>query len=55
VIVIGLDQDAKRFEIAKKPGADFIVSGSREDAVKRVKEITKGMGVDIVVETANHP
>jgi threonine dehydrogenase-like Zn-dependent dehydrogenase len=55
VIVIGLDQDAKRFEIAKKLGADTIVNGSKEDVVKRVKEITKGVGVDIVVETANHP
>lgn len=55
VIVIGLDQDAKRFEIAKRLGADDIVNGSKEDVVKRVKEITKGAGVDIVVETANHP
>jgi threonine dehydrogenase-like Zn-dependent dehydrogenase len=55
VIVIGLDQDAKRFEIAKKLGADHIVNGSKEDVVKRVKEITNGVGVDIVVETANHP
>jgi threonine dehydrogenase-like Zn-dependent dehydrogenase len=55
VIVIGLDQDVKRFEIAKKLGADHIVNGSKEDVVKRVKEITNGVGVDIVVETANHP
>jgi len=54
-IVIGLDQDAKRFEIAKKLGADHIVNGSREDVVKRVKELTGGRGCDIVVETANHP
>jgi len=55
VIVIGLDQDAKRFEIAKTLGADYIVNGSKEDVVSRVKEITNGAGVDIVVETANHP
>ena len=55
VIVIGLDQDAKRFEIAQKLGADYIVNGSKEDVVTRVKEITNGLGVDIVVETANHP
>jgi threonine dehydrogenase-like Zn-dependent dehydrogenase len=54
-IVIGLDQDAKRFEIAKKLGADYIVNGSKEDVVKRVKELTNGLGCDIVVETANHP
>ena len=37
IIVIGLDQDAKRFEIAKKLGADHIVNASHEDAVKRVR------------------
>jgi threonine dehydrogenase-like Zn-dependent dehydrogenase len=55
VIVIGLDQDAKRFEIAEKLGADHIVNGSKEDVVQRVRELTDGLGVDIVVETANHP
>ncbi|OGP93743.1 MAG: hypothetical protein A2156_15575 [Deltaproteobacteria bacterium RBG_16_48_10] len=55
VIVIGLDQDTKRFEIAEKLGADYIVNGSREDVVKRVRELTNGVGADIVVETANHP
>ena len=54
-IVIGLEQDAKRFEIAKKLGADYIVNGSKEDVVKRVKELTNGLGCDIVVEAANHP
>jgi len=54
-IVIGLDQDARRFEIAKKLRADHIINGSREDVEKRVKDITNGLGADIVVETANHP
>jgi threonine dehydrogenase-like Zn-dependent dehydrogenase len=55
IIVIGLDQDAKRLEIAKQLGADHIVNGSREDVAGRVRELTNGLGVDIVVETANHP
>jgi threonine dehydrogenase-like Zn-dependent dehydrogenase len=55
IIVIGLDQDAKRFEIAKKLGADHIVNGSKEDVVKKVRELTNGLGADIVLETANHP
>jgi threonine dehydrogenase-like Zn-dependent dehydrogenase len=55
VIVIGLEQDTKRLEIAKKLGADYIVNGSREDVRERVKEITNGQGCDIVVEAANHP
>lgn len=55
IMVIGLDQDAKRFEIAKKLGADHIVNGSKEDVVQRVRGLTNGLGADIVVETANHP
>jgi len=55
IMVIGLDKDAKRFEIAKKLGADHIINGSTEDVVQRVRELTNGLGADIVVETANHP
>ena len=55
VIVIGIDQDAARLEIARRLGADHIVNASREDVGARVKELTNGLGCDIVVETANHP
>jgi len=55
VFVIGLDKDKKRFEIAKKLGADFIVNGSKEDPIEKIKDLTKGRGVDIVIETANSP
>jgi threonine dehydrogenase-like Zn-dependent dehydrogenase len=55
IIVIGLDQDARRLEIAKRLGADHVINGSREDAVQRVRELTDGLGCDIVIEAANHP
>ena len=55
IMIIGLDQDVKRFEIAKKLGADHIINGSKEDVVRRVKDLTNGLGADIVLETANHP
>lgn len=55
LIVVGLDQDAKRFEMAKQLGADHIVNGSKVDVVATVKELTGGLGCDIVVETASHP
>ncbi len=35
--------------------ADYVVNGGREDVVKRMRELTGGLGCDIVVETANHP
>ncbi|HER23477.1 MAG TPA: hypothetical protein ENO17_00205 [Candidatus Atribacteria bacterium] len=55
IFVIGLDKDKTRFEIAKKLGASIIVNGSKEDPIKKVMELTKGRGVDIVIETANSP
>lgn len=55
IIVIGLDQDRTRLQIAKQLGADYVINGSREDVVKRVRELTDGLGCDIVVEAANHP
>ncbi|MBA7544559.1 D-arabitol-phosphate dehydrogenase [subsurface metagenome] len=55
VFMIGLDKDKKRFEIAKKLGADFIINGSKEDPIEKIKDLTKGRGVDIVIETANSP
>jgi len=55
IMVIGLDKDAARLEIARKLGADHVINGSREDPVQRVRELTNGLGADIVVETANHP
>ncbi len=54
-IVIGLEQDATRLEIAKTLGADHVINASREDAVRRVRDLTGGLGCDIVVEAANHP
>jgi threonine dehydrogenase-like Zn-dependent dehydrogenase len=55
VFMIGLDKDKKRFEIAEKLGADFIINGSKEDPIEKIKDLTKGRGVDIVIETANSP
>jgi threonine dehydrogenase-like Zn-dependent dehydrogenase len=55
IIVIGLDHDVTRLEIAKTLGADHVVDASREDVARRVRELTGGLGCDIVIEAANHP
>jgi threonine dehydrogenase-like Zn-dependent dehydrogenase len=55
IYVIGLDRDKNRFEIAEKLGATAIINGSKEEPIKKVMDITKGRGVDIVIETANSP
>lgn len=55
VIMVGLEQDAKRFETAKRLGADHTIMVDREDASKAVLEYTGGRGADVVIETANSP
>lgn len=56
VIVTGLSRDAKKLEIARRLGADHTIDVEQEDLRKRVQELTKGHGADVVVEvTANAP
>ena len=44
-----------RLEIGKKLGADHVINVRNEDAVKKVRELTGGEGVDYVVECAGAP
>lgn len=52
VIVVGLDADQERMEIAKKVGADLIINGSKENVVERVREVTDGRGADVIFEVS---
>jgi len=49
--VIAVDLEDYRLELAEKYGAAFSINARREDAVKRIREITK-RGSDVVVEAA---
>lgn len=55
VIMVGIDGDEERFALAQKLGADHCINSGREDTVARIKELTDGLGTDIVVETASSP
>ena len=48
IIVTGTSADGRRFEIAKQLGADVIIDVSKEDPVKRIKEIAGSL--DFVFE-----
>jgi L-iditol 2-dehydrogenase len=41
-----------RFEKARELGADFTLNVDQEDPVKKVLEMTNGLGVDILIETS---
>jgi threonine dehydrogenase-like Zn-dependent dehydrogenase len=56
IIVTGLTRDAPKLALAKTFGADHVIDVEQEDAHARVQEITRGRGVDVVVEvSANAP
>ena len=48
--LIVADLEDSRLAVASKHGADYAVNSGKEDLVARVKELTDGMGADIVIE-----
>jgi S-(hydroxymethyl)glutathione dehydrogenase/alcohol dehydrogenase len=52
--IIALDMFDSKLEIAKRVGATHVVNSSREDAVKAVRALTKGAGVDHAFEAVGN-
>ncbi len=50
VKVIAVDVESKKLEMARKLGADEVINAREEDPVKKVKELTDGMGADVAFE-----
>ena len=50
VIVTGTAKDRARLEVAKLLGADHVIDVSTQDPLARIKEITGGKGVDVVLD-----
>ena len=50
IIVTGTSKDAARLEVAKQLGADYVIDVNKEDPLARIKEITGGKGVDVVLD-----
>jgi threonine dehydrogenase-like Zn-dependent dehydrogenase len=55
IIVVGTKKDKLRLEIAKKLGADIVLDSGEEDAYKEVKELTGGIGAEVVFEVGGRP
>jgi threonine dehydrogenase-like Zn-dependent dehydrogenase len=54
IIVTGLEADARKLELAREFGADHAIDVQNEDAKRRVREITDGVGADIVVDVSSY-
>jgi threonine dehydrogenase-like Zn-dependent dehydrogenase len=50
IIVTGTSKDTARLEVARKLGADYVIDVQKEDPLTRIKEITAGRGVDVVLD-----
>ena len=53
--IVVIDLDDGRLAKAKEFGADVTINNGREDAVKRVFELTGGLGADVAVEAVGVP
>ncbi len=54
IIVVGLDKDQRRLDMAKRFGADVVINADREDPVKAVSQVTGGAMADLVMEATGH-
>ncbi len=53
--IIMIDPDDNRLETAKKFGATQTINNSKEDAIKKVKQLTGGIGIDTAIEAVGIP
>src|SRR5271170_4572547 len=53
--IIAMDLADTRLEAAKLFGADLMVNNGREDAVAFVRNLTDGLGADVVIEAVGVP
>ena len=49
-LIIAVETDPKRAQLAREYGANIVVDFRKEDAVKRILELTGGTGVDTAIE-----
>jgi len=54
-LLVALDLDDGRLELAKACGADLGLNPSKTDAVEEVRQLTDGYGCDVYIEATGHP
>lgn len=54
-LVIGVDSNNNRLNMAKRMGADIVLNFKEQDVVAEVKRLTGGYGVDVAIEALGTP
>ncbi|MHB8062418.1 MAG: MDR/zinc-dependent alcohol dehydrogenase-like family protein [Ruminiclostridium sp.] len=53
--LVVLDMKDDRLDHAKRFGADAVINPGKEDAVKKIMDMTDGYGCDVYIEATGHP
>jgi S-(hydroxymethyl)mycothiol dehydrogenase len=54
-VIIGVDLDPRKLELAKQFGATHTVDAGATDPVDAIKGLTEGNGADVCIEAVGHP
>jgi S-(hydroxymethyl)mycothiol dehydrogenase len=54
-IVIGVDLDTRKLDLATRFGATHVIDGSATDPVAAIQALTGGNGADVCIEAVGHP
>jgi alcohol dehydrogenase len=55
IIVIGLERDGARLEMARRFGADVVINADRDDPRRKVAEVSARAMADLVMDASGHP
>lgn len=54
-MVIAVDLDDEKLALAKHVGAAYVINSATENVHERVRQITDGVGADVVIEAVGSP
>ena len=54
-LIIAVESDAVRAQMAKRMGADYILNFKETDVISEIKRLTDGKGVDVAIEAVGVP
>ncbi|GIX05608.1 MAG: erythritol/L-threitol dehydrogenase [Candidatus Poribacteria bacterium] len=54
-LLIAVDLNDRRLEVARQLGADLTLNPRQEDVIQRVLDLTEGYGCDVYIEATGHP